>query len=110
MREREIEKLLVRYVKFLGGRAYKFVSPGNAGVPDRIVILPGGRVDFVELKTDTGQLSRIQQAQINRLRSLGCNVSVVKGVQGLAVFFHLLRYPEIEKEILEKYGGDADGV
>ena len=41
MLEREIEKKLVDGVRKLGGRAYKFVSPGNDGVPDRIVVLPG---------------------------------------------------------------------
>ena len=50
MKERDIEVLLRDGVKQLGGKAYKWVSPGNAGVPDRIVILPGGKVIFVELK------------------------------------------------------------
>lgn len=44
--EEYIEKKLVEKVKFLGGRAYKFISPGNAGVPDRLVVLPGGKVRF----------------------------------------------------------------
>lgn len=42
MRERDVERYLRERVKQLGGRAYKFVSPGNNGVPDRIVMLPGG--------------------------------------------------------------------
>ena len=46
MKESEIEARLVRGVKALGGVAYKFVSPGNVGVPDRLVVLPGGRVIF----------------------------------------------------------------
>ena len=54
MKEKEIEKILVDEVKRLGGRAYKWTSPGNDGVPDRIVFLPDTRVIFVELKTDTG--------------------------------------------------------
>ena len=41
MREKDIEKILVAEVRKLGGRAYKWVSPGNDGVPDRIVIFPG---------------------------------------------------------------------
>ena len=60
MREKDIEKILVDGVKGIGGRAYKWVSPGNNGVPDRIVFLPGGRIIFVELKTDTGTLSSLQ--------------------------------------------------
>ena len=50
MLEREIEKKLVDGVRKLGGRAYKFVSPGNDGVPDRIVVLPGRAPKFIELK------------------------------------------------------------
>ena len=57
MRERDVEKILVGEVKRLGGRAYKWVSPGNDGVPDRIVIFPGRKPVFVELKTETGKLS-----------------------------------------------------
>jgi len=50
MRERDIEAYLRDQIKRLGGIAYKFVSPGNAGVPDRLVLLPGAGVVFVELK------------------------------------------------------------
>ena len=60
MREKDIEKILVAEVRKLGGRAYKWVSPGNDGVPDRIVIFPGKTPVFVELKTDTGKLSALQ--------------------------------------------------
>lgn len=51
MLEKEIEKILVQEVKKLGGRAYKWVSPGNNGVPDRIIIFPGQMPIFTELKT-----------------------------------------------------------
>ena len=57
MRESDIERRLVQGVKKLGGRAYKFVSPGNVGVPDRLVVLPGGIVLFVEVKAPDGRLS-----------------------------------------------------
>ena len=52
MRESELEARLVRGVKAAGGVAYKFVSPGSVGVPDRLVVLPGGKVVFVELKAE----------------------------------------------------------
>ena len=68
MRESDIEKILVREVKKLGGRAYKWVSPGNDGVPDRIVIFPDKIPIFVELKTDTGKLSALQNVQIKKLK------------------------------------------
>lgn len=79
MLEKDIEKILVSEVKKLGGRAYKWVSPGNDGVPDRIVILPGLRPMFVELKTETGRLSAIQNVQIDRLRKMKQNVKILYG-------------------------------
>jgi hypothetical protein len=72
--EKTTEAYLRDRVKALGGKAYKWVSPGCAGVPDRIVIFPGGRAVFVELKsegmTSTGQQKK-RQAE---LRALGCTV------------------------------------
>ncbi|MCI7383733.1 MAG: VRR-NUC domain-containing protein [Hungatella hathewayi] len=79
MLEKDIEKILVNEVKKLGGRAYKWVSPGNDGVPDRIVILPGLQPIFVELKTETGRLSAIQNVQIDRLRKMKQNVKILYG-------------------------------
>lgn len=79
MREKEIEKRLVTGVKNLGGKAYKWVSPGNNGVPDRIVILPGRAPVFVELKTESGRLTALQEVQISRLRDLGQDVRVLYG-------------------------------
>ena len=77
MLEREIEAYLTREVAKRGGKAYKFVSPGNAGVPDRLVCLPGNKMFFVELKA-TGQTPRpLQVAQIRKIKSLGCRVFVV---------------------------------
>ena len=87
MRERDIEKILTEEVKREGGRAYKWTSPGNAGVPDRIVIFPNRKPIFVELKTEGGSLSPLQVVQIMRLRDLGQAVEVVYGVAGLRAFF-----------------------
>lgn len=82
-READLESKLVKGIKKLGGRAYKWVSPGCAGVPDRIIILPGPRVIFAELKTDAGKLSQLQKRQIEALRSLGCDARIVWGLQGV---------------------------
>ncbi len=103
MRERDIERILREEVKKLGGRAYKWVSPGNDGVPDRIVIFPNRAPVFVELKTDTGQVSKLQQAQIDRLRKLGQCVKVVKGIDGLSQFFQDLGFTETSKALDCKY-------
>lgn len=108
MLERDIEKKLVKSVRLLGGRAYKWVSPGNSGVPDRIVILPGGRVIFVELKTDTGSLTPLQKRQIEVLESVGADVMVVKGEDGLHGFIDYCNCI-ISGDIFQdhKKGGDA---
>ena len=77
MRENELEEKFREKVKDAGGRAYKFVSPGNSGVPDRLVVLPGGHVGFVELKQRGKKPSKLQQNQIERLKRLGCYVTVL---------------------------------
>ena len=79
MKEKEIEKRLTAGVKNLGGKAYKWVSPGSNGVPDRIVILPGKAPIFVELKTESGSLTALQKVQIRRLRDLRQDVRVLYG-------------------------------
>lgn len=77
MRERDIETYLRDKIRAWGGWAPKWVSPGNSGVPDRIVILPGGRVVFVELKAPGGRPTKLQLKQHERLRALGCDVRVI---------------------------------
>lgn len=86
MREQEIEQKLREAVKRMGGRAYKFISPGNVGVPDRIVIMPGRQVIFVELKTEVGRLTPVQKAQIGYLKGLGQDVRVLYGMDDVESF------------------------
>lgn len=70
--EKEIEQALVRKVKHHGGLCLKWVCPGWAGVPDRLVLLPGGRIVFVELKRPKGGcLSKLQQWWAYKLIDLG---------------------------------------
>jgi hypothetical protein len=87
MLEKDIEKLFRDEIKKAGGKAYKFTSPGNDGVPDRIVMLPGGRIVFVELKTDTGKLSRLQELQCRQIAELGQTVRVLHGLAEVRDFF-----------------------
>lgn len=77
MRENVIESYLRDRVKQVGGKAYKFVSPGNAGVPDRLVLLSGGRTVFVELKAPGKKPTAIQLLQHKKLRNLGFKVLVI---------------------------------
>ncbi len=86
MKESTIEARLVREVKNLGGLCYKFISPGAPGVPDRIIILPGGRVVFVELKTEIGRLAKIQKWQIEEMRKRGAEICVLKGMEQVLAF------------------------
>lgn len=77
MREKELEQLFKDRVKKRGGKAYKFVSPGTSGVPDRLVILPGNKVGFVELKAPGKKSSPEQCYQQRKLEDLGCYVAVI---------------------------------
>ena len=77
MLEKEIEKYLREQVKKLGGVAYKFISPGNRGVPDRLVLLPNGEIIFIELKQLGKKPSKNQEIQIERIRNLGFKVLVL---------------------------------
>ncbi len=58
--EKDIEKFFVATVKTMGGRSFKWTSPQNRGVPDRIALFPGGVVIFVELKRPGGKLTALQ--------------------------------------------------
>ena len=74
MREKDIEQHLVQAVKRMGGLAPKFISPGLNGVPDRLILLPGGKLAFAELKAP-GLIPRpLQQYRIGELRRLGFQV------------------------------------
>lgn len=86
MKESQIENKLVCMVRERGGLCYKFISPCNPGVPDRIVITPTGKTIFVELKTEIGSLQRIQEWQLAEMRKRGCDVRVLKGLQAVKDF------------------------
>ena len=77
MREKAIEKKLVQEVKAIGGIAPKFTSPGFDGMPDRIVLLPGGHMAFVEAKSPGEKPRPLQLARHRLLRGLGFRVYVL---------------------------------
>ena len=80
MTEKIIEQKLVRAVKKRGGMALKFVSPGLDGVPDRIVLLPMGRIAFVELKAPGKKMRPLQVRRKRQLEALGFLVYCVDRV------------------------------
>ena len=77
MREREIERKLVSVVKSRGGICPKFVSPRFDGMPDRVVLLPHGKIGFVEVKRPGEQPRPLQTARHRILRKLGFLVFVL---------------------------------
>ncbi len=74
MREKTTETKLVKAVRAIGGLAPKFVSPGLDGVPDRLVLLPGGRIAFIELKAQGKTLRPLQVRRKKQLEALGFSV------------------------------------
>ena len=95
MREKEIEKKLTLEAKKRGGRALKFISPGFDGMPDRIVLMPEGKIAFVEVKAPGKHPRPLQMARHKLLRSLGFKVFVLDDEK------------EIHKIIDNILGGDA---
>ena len=91
MKEKDVEKYLREQVKAAGGIAFKFVSPGNDGVPDRLVCMPGGRIFFVELKAPGSKTTAMQNRQIGRLTNLGCAVYVLDSRERIDVFIESLK-------------------
>lgn len=86
MLEKTVEKVLVARVKELGGIAYKWLSTGRTGVPDRIVLLPNGKITFVELKSPTGKLTVRQEREHETIRNLGFEVVVINNVEDARAF------------------------
>ena len=77
MREKATEQKLILMIKAAGGIAPKFISPGYDGMPDRIVLLPEGRIAFVEVKVPGKKPRPLQQARHDMLRRLGFKVFVL---------------------------------
>ena len=85
MKESSIERRIVIEAKKRGGLAAKFVSPGLDGVPDRIALLPGGKMAFVELKAPGKKLRPLQALRKEQLEGLGFRVYVVDGLEQIGV-------------------------
>ena len=82
MKESTIERELKIKIEQLGGICLKWSSPGNRGVPDRIVIYPGG-VIFVELKRPGEKLRPLQEYQRQKFKDLGVTVEVIDSLEGV---------------------------
>ena len=85
VRERDVERFLVSTVKRMGGICPKWVSPGFDGVPDRILLLPSGRIAFVEVKAPGKCPGPLQVARMRMLQKLGFRVYVLDNVEKIEV-------------------------
>jgi hypothetical protein len=86
MQESVIEKRLKKEIEKIGGKALKFVSPGMSGMPDRIVLLPDGKIFFIELKAPGKKLRALQEYRAKELRTLGFKVKVIDSIEGIDLF------------------------
>lgn len=101
--EKDVESYLKRKVESVGGLCLKLPAVYCEGIPDRLVIFPGGHAVFVELKRPRGGiLSPIQKYQHARLRKVGCRVEVISTKEGIDTLMeeidnelHTTRLPEI---------------
>lgn len=77
--EKQIENYLKKKITEAGGLCLKWVSPGTAGAPDRIIIMPKDHIYFIELKAEDrkNNLSAVQKVFMRKLVSLGCNTRVI---------------------------------
>lgn len=88
MLEKYIEGRLRELVKGAGGVTYKLDSRAKKGAPDRVVVLPGRGAFFVELKTETGRLSPLQQVELERIIAAGGETRVLYGIKAVEDFIN----------------------
>ncbi len=88
--EKLIERKLVDGVKARGGLCVKFYSAYQRGVPDRIILMPGGRIYFVELKSTGKKPTKLQELFIQKLRDLGFIAVVIDTIDKLNAFMATL--------------------
>lgn len=93
MNEKFIEQKLTKAVKKLGGIAPKFVSPGLDGVPDRLVLLPMGRIAFVELKAPGKKMRPLQIRRKQQLESLGFKVFCIDKIEQIGEMLDEIHTP-----------------
>ena len=86
-KEGKIENYLRDQVIKRKGKAYKLESSGNNGMPDRLVLLPGGLIFFIEVKAPTEKLRKLQEVQINRINSLGQKALMLDTKRKIDQFF-----------------------
>ena len=104
MREKEVEKAFVEAVASVGGKALKFTSQTMNGVPDRLVLLLGGKCAFVELKAPGKQMRPLQRKRRQQLENLGFPVFCVDRVEQIGPVIGALKEWEPGKPIPKRVG------
>jgi hypothetical protein len=89
--ERDIEQHLVKAIAKLGGKAYKWSSPSNRAVPDRICFLPNGGLVFIECKATGKKPTPLQAKVINYLRSLGQKVLIIDSKEQVDILYNITK-------------------
>ena len=84
--EKQIEKKFCNAVKLAGGMALKFSAQFKAGVPDRIVLMPEGKIYFVEMKRENGVVSEIQKHTFEEFAKFGFPVHIINSVEMIENF------------------------
>ncbi|HZK56684.1 MAG TPA: VRR-NUC domain-containing protein [Clostridia bacterium] len=87
MLEKDIEKKLKEEIKRIGGRAFKFTSPGINGVPDRMVLYKG-KCYFVELKKPGETPNKLQKAVHRKFKRLGFEVYIIDSLAKVGDFIN----------------------
>lgn len=90
MNESIIEQRLKKEIEKIGGKALKFISPGVAGVPDRMVLMPGGVIIFVELKAPGKKLRAMQEYRSKELKQLGFRVECIDSIDKIKELVNVL--------------------
>ena len=90
MLEKDLEARVVRYAKSRQCLCYKFSSPAHRGVPDRLVIAPGGRVGFLELKRPGEQPTALQLSTLNQIRLKGATADWADSFEAAKLFIDAL--------------------
>jgi hypothetical protein len=91
MRETRIENRLKTQVEKLEGISLKFISPGWSGCPDRVVLLPGGKAIFIELKAPGKKAEPLQAYRISQLKDLGFEAYTINSLKGVEEFIRSLK-------------------
>ena len=98
MIENQVEQYLIKKVSALGGKAWKFTSPGKAGVPDRLVLFKGNAF-FIELKRPGGKPRALQKAVVKQIRQTGIKVYCISKKEQVDDLTNLLKLGILPEEV-----------